>query len=1097
MLLCLEIIIKLLKHFVLVSTNTKSASKLSRKAELFFLKLNLFPSVPPTTDEHKLRNQRISTRLFIFFLFISLSILFLYNSLINITETINVKAPSIKEYSQLYNSYSQTLTCECTQISINYEEFIQIQYKLHQVCRSDFVTQEWIDYVANSYGNDGTFYDTFRTTGTFVFQALSTLCVLVDQTISNSLTQFYSSQYVSEFVTPENVFQLQTDAFISQFILSTTNQFLLSLSMIRKTTQSNALLSGQLTNYRFYYNLDSSLTTESVRYDDCTCTSSATCIEQYTVINYPNFTQVFPLPGLYIGCYIIESLLQSNLKCFYDQVCIDTVQLYLGSSTFINVTALDISLSIQYLENSTIADILDELMVEEWNSSSIYDNYYSECQPSGCSYTVTTKNNAIYIITTLIGLVGGLITVLKLTVPMLVKFARKCMHKEVKTEADYKQLYNSYSQTLTCECTKISINYEKFIQIQYILHEVCHSDFVTQQWIDYLATSYGDNTPNYADFRVTGTSTFQAVSAFCTLVNQTISNSLIQFYSSQYVSASVTPSNLFQLQTEAFISQFISSTTNQFLLSLSMIRKTTQSNALLTGQLSNFGFSMDEVQLLLAYYPRSYGNCTCSSSAACVTQSGIYELLNDTSLFSLSGFYTGCYIIESLLQSNLKCFYNQTCINKLQSYFQTSSFMNVTALNISLSAQFFENSTIADVLDQLMVEEWINSSIYDNYYSECQPSGCSYTVTTKNNAIYIITTLIGLVGGLITVLKFVVPNLVNQALTCECTQISINYEKFIHIQYTLHQICHSDFVTQQWIDYLDYSSENYSVYKNDFRSSGASAFQTLDTFCILVNQTISNSLIQFYSKQYVSASVTPENVFQLQTEAFISQFILSTTNQFLLSLAMMRNITQSNTLFSGRLTNYVVGDQGSNLIRGPRSYGNCTCPSSATCIIQSAIYQLSSDTLLFSVPGVYTGCYIIESLLQSNLKCFYNQTCINKLQSYFQAPSFMNVTALNISLSAQFFENSTIADVLDQLMVEEWINSSIYDNYYSECQLSGCSYTVTTKNNAIYIITTLIGLVGGLITVMKLIMPYLVNFIMFYIKKCKGGRATIMPMIQT
>ncbi|CAF3993185.1 unnamed protein product [Adineta steineri] len=887
---------------------------------------------------------------------------------------VNVKAPSIIEYEQLYNSYSQTLTCECTQISINYEKFIQIQYTLHQVCRSDFVTQHWIDYVANSYGNDGTFYDTFRTTGTFVFQALSTLCVLVDQTISNSLTQFYSSQYVSEFVTPENVFQLQTNAFISQFISSTTNQFLLSLSMIRKTTQSNALLSGQFTNYRFYYNLDSSLTTESVRYDDCTCTSSATCIEQYTVINYPNFTQVFPLPGLYIGCYIIESLLQSNLQCFYDQVCIDTVQLYLQSSTFINATALDISLSIQYLENSTIADILEQLMVEEWNSSSIYENYYSECQPSGCSYTVTSKNSAIYIITTLIGLVGGLITVLKLTVPMLVKFARKCMHKEVKTEAetlgrqskcsilyklkeyfstfnifpsvppttdehklrnqristrlfiffliislailllytslinitetvnikepsikDYKQLYNSYSQTLTCECTQISINYEKFIHIQYTLHQICHSDFVTQQWIDYLATSYGDNTPNYADFRVTSTSTFQAVSAFCTLVNQTISNSLIQFYSSQYVSASVTPSNLFQLQTEAFISQFKSSTTNQFLLSLSMIRNTTQSNALLPGQLSNFGFSMDEVHLLLAYYPRSYGNCTCSSSAACVTQSAIYELLNDTTLFSLSGFYTGCYIIESLLQSNLQCFYNQTCINILQSYCQTSSFINVTALAVPLPGQFLENSTIADVLDELMVEEWINSSIYGNYYSECQPSGCSYTITTKNSAIYIITTLIGLVGGLITVLKFTVPNLVKL----------------------------------------------------------------------------------------------------------------------------------------------------------------------------------------------------------SNLQCFYNQTCINILQSYFQAPSLMNITALAVPLPGRFLENSTIADVLEQLMVEEWINSSIYGNYYSECQPSGCSYTITTKNSAIYIITTLIGLVGGLITVMKLIMPYLVKFIMFYIKKCKGGRATIMPMIQT
>ncbi|CAF4233331.1 unnamed protein product, partial [Adineta steineri] len=165
---------------------------------------------------------------------------------------------------------------------------------------------------------------------------------------------------------------------------------------------------------------------------------------------------------------------------------------------------------------------------------------------------------------------------------------------------------------------------------------------------------------------------------------------------------------------------------------------------------------MDQVQLLLAYYPRSYGNCTCSSSAACVTQSAIYELLNDTTLFSLSGFYTGCYIIESLLQSNLQCFYNQTCINILQSYFQTSSLMNITALAVPLPGQFLENSTVADVLDQLMVEEWINSSIYDNYYSECQPSGCSYTITTKNSAIYIITTLIGLVGGLITVLKFTV-----------------------------------------------------------------------------------------------------------------------------------------------------------------------------------------------------------------------------------------------------------------------------------------------------------------------------------------------------
>ncbi|CAF0891023.1 unnamed protein product [Adineta steineri] len=689
----------------------------------------------------------------------------------NSRETVNVKAPSIQEYEQLFNSYSQALTCECTQISINYEKFIQIQYTLHQACHSDFITQEWTNYLANSLGSTGEFYDAFRVSSTFLFQALSTLCVLVDQTISNRLIEFYSSQYVSASVTPSNLFQLQTKAFISDFISSTTNKFLLSFDMIRKTTQSNALLSGQFTNYRFYTSQHGYLITRSLRYGDCTCSSSATCITQYKVINYPNYTKVFSIPGLYAGCYIIESLLQSNLQCFYDQTCIDNILLYLGSPTLINVTNLDISLSIQFLANSTIEDVLEQLMVEEWDSSSIYENYYSECQPSGCSYTITSKNSVIYIVTTLIGLVGGLITVMKLMVPMLVKVARKRIYKEVKTGTEtvnvktpsiqeYEQLYNSYSQALTCECTQISINYEKFIQIQYTLHQVCHSDFITQEWTNYLATSYGNNIPNNGDFRGTSTFTFQAMSAFCTLVNQTISNSLTQFYSSQYVSAYVTPSNVFQLQTKAFISQFKSSTTDNVLLSLSMIQDTTQSNTLLSGELNNFEISYDDYSLFLTYYSQSYGNCTCSTSATCITPSPIYDFVKGTLLFTIPGLYAGCYIIESLLQSNLQCFYNQTCINQLQSYFQVPSVMNVTALDTSLSTQFLQNSTITDILEQLMVEKWINSSIYENYYSECQPSRCSYTVTSKNSVIYIVTTLIGLVGGLITVLKFVVPYLI-------------------------------------------------------------------------------------------------------------------------------------------------------------------------------------------------------------------------------------------------------------------------------------------------------------------------------------------------
>ncbi|CAF4166321.1 unnamed protein product, partial [Adineta steineri] len=44
---------------------------------------------------------------------------------------------------------------------------------------------------------------------------------------------------------------------------------------------------------------------------------------------------------------------------------------------------------------------------------------------------------------------------------------------------------------------------------------------------------------------------------------------------------------------------------------------------------------------------------------------------------------------------------------------------------------------------------------------------------------------------------------------------------------------------------------------DDFRASGSFIFQALNTFCQLSNQTIANRLIQFYSSQYVTVSVTP------------------------------------------------------------------------------------------------------------------------------------------------------------------------------------------------------------------------------------------------
>jgi hypothetical protein len=393
-----------------------------QKSKEFCKNLNLFPSVPPSTNDYDCRNERISTRVFIFFFILILAILLFYTSLVNVTKTVSIKTPTLAQYSQLYATYPQTLTCPCTTISINYEKCLRVEYSFHQVCSSIFVNENWTDYLATFADDDLMLLEDFRWTGTSTFQALNVFCDVINETISDNLISFYSSQYVSAFVVSSELFQTQMTSLVNQFKSSIIDSFLLSLSLIRSTNQGNGLLSALQTNCQFLMPHDiGDIYVQMKEYSACHCAYSATCVEPSSIFNLTSNTIVFSVPGLYIGCFVIEALLQSTLECFYDQTCINQLQSYLLSSSPMNVTALDSSLPTQYFINSTIEELLNNLMVEQWNSSLIYDSYYNECQPAQCTYTHQAKNDIIYIVTTLVGLLGGLITVLNLVVPRLVK----------------------------------------------------------------------------------------------------------------------------------------------------------------------------------------------------------------------------------------------------------------------------------------------------------------------------------------------------------------------------------------------------------------------------------------------------------------------------------------------------------------------------------------------------------------------------------------------------------------------------------------------------------------------------------------------------
>ena len=121
---------------------------LFRKYIHYLRHLNLFPSTDPMANQpHQLRNQIISTRLFIFSLLVSLAILLIYTSTVTIDRIRILEQPTLDQYMQLIERHPQSLACPCTHISINHHQFLQLNYSLHQVCSSAFVSEEWQNYL--------------------------------------------------------------------------------------------------------------------------------------------------------------------------------------------------------------------------------------------------------------------------------------------------------------------------------------------------------------------------------------------------------------------------------------------------------------------------------------------------------------------------------------------------------------------------------------------------------------------------------------------------------------------------------------------------------------------------------------------------------------------------------------------------------------------------------------------------------------------------------------------------------------------------------------------------------------------------------------
>ena len=109
------------------------------------------------------------------------------------------------------------------------------------------------------------------------------------------------------------------------------------------------------------------------------------------------------ITGMFIGCLPITSLRLSTLQCFYDRNCLDIVKNALKLEN-LSITALDSTQSSQFLLNTTLDRIIDNLMLEEWSNSQNYTSYFNQCNSQQCSYSIVKRNSILLIFTVLLGL---------------------------------------------------------------------------------------------------------------------------------------------------------------------------------------------------------------------------------------------------------------------------------------------------------------------------------------------------------------------------------------------------------------------------------------------------------------------------------------------------------------------------------------------------------------------------------------------------------------------------------------------------------------------------------------------------------------------
>ncbi|CAF2768887.1 unnamed protein product [Rotaria sp. Silwood2] len=173
-----------------------------------------------------------------------------------------------------------------------------------------------------------------------------------------------------------------------------------------------------------------------------------------------------------------------------------------------------------------------------------------------------------------------------------------------------------------------------------------------------------------------------------------------------------------------------------------------------------------------------------------------------------------------------------------------------------------------------------------------------------------------------------------------------------------------------------------------------------------------------------------------------------------------------------------------------RDTWSCSCDSEDPCWIPLGFYSYSSSYVQTdpvphgNIAGFNLGCQFLDFAF-STLECFYSASCIQVLidsrllgyENVYLPVDLGNIKALDRNGRGNFEPFYPLSYMVQMAFIDQWMYTADYASYYASCQPDKCTYTIDQKLRPIALVNSVIGLIGGLTVLLRLLVPSLIKII--------------------